>query len=184
MRLLVGLGNPGKEYASTRHNMGFMAVDAIVHRFSLSGWKSEFQGKVLRAEIDGEKVVLLKPETYMNLSGESVLAVMSFYKIKPEDVVVFHDDLALPVGKVKVKTGGSSGGHNGIKNIDTHIGINYVRVRIGVDQNHSMDAADYVLSKPSADEETILTKTIQKIADNVELLLQHDEQTFMNRLVG
>ena len=183
MRLLVGLGNPGTEYAATRHNMGFMAVDAIVHRFSFSGWKSGFKGQVLLAKIHDEKVLFLKPETYMNLSGESVLSAISFYKIKPEDVIVFHDDLALPVGKVKVKSGGSSGGHNGIKNIDSHIGVNYMRVRIGIDQNHEIDTADYVLCKPTAEEQKVLADTIQKIADNVELLLNRDEQNFMNRLV-
>ena len=109
---------------------------------------------------------------------------MSFYKIKPEDVIVFHDDLALPVGKVKVKVGGSAGGHNGIKNIDSHIGPDYMRVRIGVDQDHTMDAADYVLAVPSKEDQKALVGTIEKIADNIELLLQGDEQTFMNRLVG
>ena len=184
MRLLVGLGNPGTEYAATRHNMGFMAVDAIVHRFSFSGWKSGFKGQVLQAEIAGEKVLFLKPETYMNLSGESVLSAVSFYKIKPEDVIVFHDDLALPVGKVKVKIGGSAGGHNGIKNIDEHIGVDYMRVRIGVDQDRSMDAADYVLGVPSKADQKVLSETVQNIADNIELLIQGDDQNFMNRLVG
>ena len=184
MRLLVGLGNPGTEYAATRHNMGFMAVDAIVHRFSFSGWKSGFKGQVLQAEIAGEKILFLKPETYMNLSGESVLSVLSFYKIKPEDVIVFHDDLALPVGKVKVKVGGSAGGHNGIKSIDEHIGVDYMRVRIGIDQDRTMDAADYVLGVPSKDDQKALADTIQKIANNVELLIQGDDQNFMNRLVG
>ena len=184
MRLLVGLGNPGSEYAATRHNMGFMAVDAIVRRFSFGDWKKSCKGLVSKGEIAGEKVVILKPETYMNLSGESVLAAISFYKIKPEEVIVFHDDLALPVGKVKVKVGGSAGGHNGIKNIDSHIGPDYMRVRIGVDQDHAIDTIDYVLGKPTSDEKEILTKTIQKIADNVELLLDNNEQTFMNRLVG
>ena len=183
MRLLVGLGNPGTEYAATRHNMGFMAVDAIVRRFSFSGWKSAFKGQVLSAKIKNENILFLKPETYMNLSGESVLAAMSFYKIKPEDVIVFHDDLALPVGKVKVKTGGSSGGHNGIKNIDAHIGVNYMRVRIGIDQDHAKDTVDYVLGKPSVEDKKTLEVVFQKIADNIELLLKNDDQNFMNRLV-
>ncbi|MBP5343586.1 MAG: aminoacyl-tRNA hydrolase [Alphaproteobacteria bacterium] len=184
MRLLVGLGNPGTEYAATRHNMGFMAVDAIVHRFSFSDWKKSCKGLIAKGEIAGEKIVILKPETYMNLSGESVLAALSFYKLTPKDVVVFHDDLALPVGKVKVKTSGSAGGHNGVKNIDTHIGPDYMRVRIGVDQNHAIDTVDYVLGKPSPDEQKVLAETIQKIANNMELLIQGDDQTFMNRLVG
>ena len=184
MKLLVGLGNPGSDYAMTRHNIGFQAVDAIVHRFSLSDWKKDCKGVIARGEIDGEKIVVLKPHTFMNLSGEAVLAAMSFFKLKPEDIIVFHDELALPVGKVKVKTGGSSAGHNGIKNIDTHIGPDYMRVRIGVDQDRSIDTADYVLGMPSKEHQKILTDVIQKIAENVPVLLQGDENTFMNRLIG
>lgn len=184
MKLLVGLGNPGSDYAMTRHNMGFQAVDAIVHRFSFKDWKKDCKGVVARGEIDGEKVVALKPHTFMNLSGEAVLAAMSFFKIKPEDVIVFHDDMALPVGKVKVKTGGSSAGHNGIKNIDSHIGADYMRVRIGVDQDRASDTVDYVLGIPSKEDQKVLAEVMEKIAENVPLLLKGDENNFMNRLVG
>ncbi len=184
MKLLVGLGNPGSEYAATRHNMGFQAVDEIVRRFSFKDWKKDCKGVIARGEIDGEKVVVLKPHTFMNLSGEAVLAAMSFFKIKPTNVIVFHDELALPVGKVKVKTGGSSAGHNGIKNIDCHIGPDYMRVRIGVAQNHEIDTVDYVLGIPSKEDQKILADTIQKIAKNIPLLIQGDENNFMNRLVG
>jgi len=183
MKLLVGLGNPGTEYAATRHNMGFQAVDAIVRRFSFSDWKKDCKGVIARGEIDGEKIVALKPHTFMNLSGEAVLAAMSFFKIKQEDVIVFHDDLDLPVGKVKVKTGGSAAGHNGIKNIDSHIGPDYMRVRIGVGQDRGADTVDYVLGKPSKEDQKILAKVMEKIAENVPLLLQGDENNFMNRLV-
>ena len=184
MKLLVGLGNPGSDYAMTRHNMGFQAVDAIVRRFSLSDWKKDCKGVVARGTIEDEKVVVLKPHTFMNLSGEAVLAAMSFFKIKPKDVIVFHDELALPVGKVKVKVGGSAAGHNGIKNIDSHIGPDYMRVRIGVDQDRSIDTADYVLGVPSKEDQHVLAETVAKIAENVPLLLQGDENNFMNRLVG
>ena len=184
MKWLVGLGNPGSDYAMTRHNMGFQAVDAIVRRFSFHDWKKDCKGVIARGEIDGEKVVVLKPETFMNLSGEAVLAAMSFFKIKPADVIVFHDEMALPVGKVKVKTGGSSAGHNGIKNIDSHIGPDYMRVRIGVDQDRSGDTKDYVLGVPSEADQKVLAETIEKIAENTPLLLQGDENNFMNRLVG
>lgn len=183
MKLLVGLGNPGSDYAATRHNMGFQAVDAIVHRFSFHDWKKDCKGVIARGEIEGEKVVALKPHTFMNLSGEAVLAAMSFFKIKPEDVIVFHDEMALPVGKVKVKTGGSSAGHNGIKNIDSHIGPDYMRVRIGVDQDRGSDTKDYVLGIPNEEDQKILTEVMEKISENVPLLLQGDENTFMNRLV-
>ena len=183
MKLLVGLGNPGSDYAMTRHNMGFQAVDAIVHRFSFHDWKKDCKGVIARGEIDGEKVIVLKPHTFMNLSGEAVLAAMSFFKIKPADVIVFHDDLDLPVGKVKVKTGGSAAGHNGIKNIDSHIGPDYMRVRIGVDQDRSKDTKDYVLGVPSDEDQEVLDETMKNIAENVPLLLQGDENNFMNRLV-
>ena len=184
MKLLVGLGNPGSDYAMTRHNMGFQAVDAIVRRFSFRDWKKDCKGVIARGEIDGEKVVVLKPYTFMNLSGEAVLAAMSFFKIKPTDVIVFHDEMALPVGKVKVKTGGSSAGHNGIKNIDSHIGPDYMRVRIGVGQDRNSDTKDYVLGVPSEDDQKILAEVMEKIAENVPLLLKSDENNFMNRLVG
>ena len=184
MKLLVGLGNPGSEYAYTRHNMGFQAVDAIVRRFSFSNWKKDCKGEIAKGEIDGEKVVILKPHTFMNLSGESVLAAISFFKIKPADVIVFHDEMDLPVGKVKVKVGGSSAGHNGIKNIDSHIGPNYMRVRIGVNQDRSIGTVDYVLGVPSKEDQKVLNEIFEKIAENVSLLIQGDENNFMNRLIG
>lgn len=183
MFLLVGLGNPGSEYAFTRHNMGFWAVDEIVRRFSFNDWKKSGKGLIAVGEIDGQKVIALKPQTYMNLSGEAVLAALSFYKLKPENVIVFHDELALPVGKVKVKVGGGAAGHNGLKNIDAHIGPNYMRVRIGVDQDKSIDAADYVLARPSKEEQDHLALVVDKIAQNVALLLNGKEQNFMNLLV-
>lgn len=182
MKLLVGLGNPGTEYAKTRHNMGYQAVDEIVRRFCFDSFKSEHKGLLSRGTIDGEKCLILKPETYMNLSGESVQSVMTFYKIGPDDVIVFHDDLDLPVGKVKVKIGGGSGGHNGIKNIDSHIGPNYMRVRIGINKDKMMDTADYVLGKPSPDDRKILGVVFEKVAENVSLLLKGDMSGFMNKI--
>ena len=133
---------------------------------------------------NNEDYILIKPATFMNLSGEAVLAAMSFFKMKPADVIVFHDDLDLPVGKVKVKTGGSAAGHNGIKNIDSHIGPDYMRVRIGVAQDRGIDTVDYVLGKPSKEGQKILTEVMEKIAENVPLLLQGDENNFMNHLVN
>ena len=184
MKLLVGLGNPGSDYAATRHNMGFQAVDAIVRRFSFKDWKKDCKGVIARGEIDGEKVVALKPYTFMNLSGEAVLATISFFKIKPADVIVFHDDMDLPVGKVKVKIGGSAAGHNGIKNIDSHIGPDYMRVRIGVAQDRTCDTVDYVLGVPSEEDQKVLAEVMKNIAENVSLLLQGDENNFMNLLVN
>ena len=182
MKLLVGLGNPGSEYAKTRHNMGFQAVDELVRRFSFDAFKSEHKGLLAKGQIEGERCLILKPQTYMNLSGESVQSVMSFYKIQPQDIIVFHDDLDLPVGKVKVKIAGTSGGHNGIKNIDKHIGPDYMRVRIGVDKNKMIDTADYVLGKPSGEEQTILNDIFEQIAQNINLLLDGDMPAFMNKV--
>ena len=182
MRLLVGLGNPGKEYALTRHNMGFMAVDELVHRFSFTPWKKGFKGQVCSGEIDGEKVIILKPETFMNLSGEAVQEAVHFYKLTPADVVVFHDELDLPVGKMKVKVGGSPAGHNGLKSIDSHIGADYMRVRIGVDNNKNIPTADYVLGKPSAEDFEILEQEFAQIADNVAFLIKGDISGFLNKI--
>lgn len=182
MKLLVGLGNPGTEYAKTRHNMGYLAVDEIVRRFCFDTFKSGHKGLLSHGTIDGQKCLILKPETYMNLSGESVQSVMTFYKISPDNVIVFHDDLDLPVGKVKVKIGGGSGGHNGIKNIDSHIGQNYMRVRIGISKNKMVDTADYVLGKPSSDDLKILDIIFEKIAENIPLLLRADMSGFMNKI--
>ncbi len=185
MIVLVGLGNPGTEYADTRHNVGFMAVDEIVRRYSFTPFHSKFKGEVASGTIDNEKVLVLKPQTYMNLSGESVLALCSFYKIKPEQIIVFHDDLDLPVGKVKVKQGGSAGGHNGLKNIDSHIGQNYVRVRIGTDKPVIKgDVVNWVLNPfPKTDKQKI-ESVIDNIATHISLLIRGNSQTFMNKLSG
>ncbi len=185
MRLLVGLGNPGEEYAGTRHNVGFMAVDEIVHRYSFSDFRDKFKGSLAVGTIEGVEVLALKPKTYMNLSGESVAAVASFYKIKPEDIVVFHDDMDLPIGKVKVKTGGSPGGHNGLKSLDGHLGRNYVRVRVGIDHPENRDAVvHWVLSRFSVTDRDVITDVLKNVALYLPLLLQGQDQTFMNRLIG
>ena len=132
MLLFVGLGNPGADYARNRHNIGFMAVDAIVRRHSFSPWRAKFQGEVCEGTIAGEKVVALKPMTYMNESGRSVTEACRFYKIEPKDVVVFHDELDLPPAKIRVKLGGGHAGHNGLRSIGAHIGPDYRRVRLGI----------------------------------------------------
>ena len=183
MILLVGLGNPGSEYALTRHNVGFMAVDEIVRRYSFDGWTKKFKGEVCSGTIDGEKVLVLKPHTYMNLSGEAVLAAASFYKISPDKIYVFHDDMDLPVGRIKVKQGGGSGGHNGLKSIDSHLGQNYHRVRIGVDKPAMREqVVSWVLSKFAPNDKQTLDDLIIKIADNVLTLLTKDGNSFMNKV--
>lgn len=183
MILLVGLGNPGTEYALTRHNVGFMAVDEIVCRYSFDGWSKKFKGEVCTGTIEGEKVLALKPHTYMNLSGEAVLSVASFYKIPPEKIYVFHDDMDLPVGRIKVKQGGGSGGHNGLKSIDTHLGQNYHRIRIGVDKPAMREqVVSWVLSKFTPNDKQTLDELIEKISNHIPLLLTKDANTFMNKV--
>ena len=182
MKLLVGLGNPGTEYAKTRHNMGYLAVDAIVRRFSFTPWKKAFKGQVSSGEIDGEKIIVLKPETYMNLSGEAVQEAVHFYKLDMTDVIVFHDELDLPVGKIKIKVGGSSAGHNGLKNIDNCIGQDYMSVRIGIDNNKQISTADYVLGKPSSDDFKVLENEFSQIADNIEFLIKANISGFLNKI--
>src|ERR1041384_6104229 len=132
MRLIVGLGNPGARYARNRHNVGYMAVDAIARRYGVPAFRSRFKGELAEGVIAGARRLLLRPETFMNASGESVLAAMSFYKIPPGEIVVIHDELDLRPGKVRVKRGGGSAGHNGLRSIDAMIGADYWRVRIGI----------------------------------------------------
>lgn len=132
MQIFVGLGNPGQEYAGNRHNIGFMALDRIAEDHGFSPWKSKFQGHVAEGRLGGDKVLLLKPETFMNRSGQSVGEAMRFYKLAPEDITVFHDELDLAPGKCRVKSGGGHAGHNGLRSVHGHIGEAYGRVRLGI----------------------------------------------------
>lgn len=132
MKLLVGLGNPGAKHARNRHNIGFMAVDAIAAASGFTPWRGKFQGQVSEGRLGPEKVVLLKPETFMNVSGDSVQAAARFYRVEPADIIVFHDELDLAPGKVRVKTGGGHAGHNGLRSLDAHIGPDFTRVRLGI----------------------------------------------------
>jgi len=132
MLLVVGLGNPGNKYNNNRHNIGFMAVDEIVRRHNFTGPKSRFQALTYDGRLGNEKVLILKPQTFMNLSGQAVSEAARFYKIPPEDVFVFHDELDIPAAKVKFKTGGGHAGHNGLRNIDQHLGKDYHRIRMGI----------------------------------------------------
>jgi PTH1 family peptidyl-tRNA hydrolase len=132
MLLIAGLGNPGPQYAKNRHNVGFMAADAIARRHSFSGFSKKFRGEIAEGTLAGEKVLIIKPMTFMNLSGDSVGEAMRFYKLSPSDIIVIHDELDLAPGKLKLKTGGGHGGHNGLKSIDAHCGKDYKRLRIGI----------------------------------------------------
>lgn len=166
MWLVVGLGNPGSEYALTRHNIGFMAVDALAGRASFT---SKFHGEMAAATIEGEKVLLLKPQTFMNRSGKSVQAAMAFYKIPPEQVIVLHDEIDLPLGKLRIKRGGGANGHNGLKDIDQLIGDGYWRIRLGVGRPEGQAPVhDYVLGRftpaQMSDVEKMLTALSAKFA--------------------
>ena len=170
MKLIVGLGNPGKEYENTRHNIGFQTIDRYANKLGVSIMKSKFNGLYGDTLIDGEKVVLLKPQSFINLSGEVIHKFVEFYKISISDILIIHDDLDLKVGTYKIKKKGSSGGHNGLKNIELHLGTQeYKRIKIGISNNKSMDTKDYVLGKLSKEEEEKLNEvkdTVINILDD------------------
>lgn len=163
MKLIVGLGNPGKEYEQTRHNAGFMVMDALADDLGVSINQVKFKGLYTKTKIKGEDVVLLKPTTYMNLSGEAVGEVMRFFKIDVEDLLVIYDDLDLPTGKLRIRDKGSAGGHNGIKSIIQHVGTqNFKRIRVGIDKSSIIPVVDYVLGKFTSEEMVALNEGIKK----------------------
>ena len=149
MKLIVGLGNPGNQYENTRHNIGFDTVTALADKIGVTSFKSKFQGRVGEGSYNGEKAVILMPHTFMNLSGNSLIEAVKFYKIEPEkDVIVVYDDMDLDLGKIRIKEKGSSGGHNGVKSIISHIGDKFVRVKCGIGKPESKEqVVNYVLSK-------------------------------------
>ncbi|MDF1728618.1 MAG: aminoacyl-tRNA hydrolase, partial [Sulfitobacter sp.] len=174
-------GNPGDKYARNRHNIGFMALDRIAEDHQFGPWKAKHQGLVSEGRFGSEKVVLLKPETFMNRSGQSVQAALQFYKIDPADLIVFHDEIDLAPGKVKCKTGGGHAGHNGLRSIHGHIGADYDRVRLGVGHPGHKDAVPgYVLRDfPKADE-AWLDDVLRGIGDGAPHLVAGDSGKFMN----
>ncbi len=184
MYLLVGLGNIGREYEKTRHNFGFLLLDQIVEDYGLKQQTNKFKSEVFAGEIDSNKIIAIKPQTYMNLSGEAVLAAVSFYKIPLKNILVFHDDLDLEFARIKVKVGGGNAGHNGLKSIDAAIGKDYMRLRLGIGrpQNQEFETADYVLGKFSKDEMKIVDETNKKISDLIEELLRGRSDHFLNKL--
>ena len=181
MKLIVGLGNPGAKYARNRHNIGFMALDMIASDHGFPVWKSKHQGVVSEGRFGSDRAVLLKPETYMNKSGDSVGAAMRFYKLEPEDVIVLHDEIDLAPGKVKWKVGGGHAGHNGLRSIHAHIGRDYARVRLGVGHPGHKDAVPgYVLRDfPKADADW-LDDVLRGCSDGAPHLAQGDGSKFMN----
>jgi peptidyl-tRNA hydrolase, PTH1 family len=183
MRLFVGLGNPGSRYAGNRHNIGFMAVDAIAARHRFGPWRVRFQGQVSEGAIGAERVLLLKPQTYMNESGQSVGEAQRFYKIALDDVVVFHDELDLAPGKLRVKRGGGNAGHNGLRSITAHCGNDYWRVRMGI--GHPGDKAlvmPYVLNDFAKAEQPWVEDMTTASADFAELLAKGEHASFQNKV--
>lgn len=183
MLLLVGLGNPGPSYRDNRHNVGFMAVDAIHGRWRLGPYRSKFHGDLADGTIDGEKVLLLKPQTFMNESGRAVQAAMTFYKLKPADVIVFHDEMDLAGGKLRVKQGGGHAGHNGLRNIQANVGPDFRRVRIGVGHPGDKDkVVGHVLKDFSKEEQQWLEKLLDAVADHAGLLVAGDDAGYQNKV--
>ena len=183
MLLLVGLGNPGARYVGTRHNVGFMAVQAIAKRHHIGPWRRRFQGVACDGTLDGGRVLLLLPGTYMNESGRAVAEAAHFYKLPPADVTVFHDEIELPPGKVRVKVGGGIAGHNGLRSISEHIGNEYRRVRVGVGHPGHKDLVQpYVLGDFAKSERPWVEGLVGIIADNVDFLVRGEDASFQNKV--
>jgi len=182
MKLFVGLGNPGRQYAGNRHNIGFMALDAIARRHRAGPWRSRFQGEATEAVIAGERALLLKPLTYMNESGRAVAEAARFFKIAPADTVVFHDELDLAPARLRIKLGGGNAGHNGLRSITAHLGNDYRRVRLGI--GHPGDKAlvhAYVLNDFGRDEQIWVEDLCDTVADLAELLVKGEDAAFASK---
>ena len=183
MLLLVGLGNPGSRYAGNRHNIGFMVVDAIAKRHGIGPWRRRFQGVACEGTIGGERVLLLLPGTYMNESGRAVADAAHFYKLGLADVVVFHDEIDLEPGKVRVKAGGGIAGHNGLRSITEHIGNDYRRVRIGVGHPGAKEMVHaHVLNDFAKHERPWVEALCGLVADNADLLVKRQDSSFQNKI--
>ncbi|MGE3148523.1 MAG: aminoacyl-tRNA hydrolase [Pseudorhodoplanes sp.] len=183
MRLLVGLGNPGANHAGNRHNIGFMAIEAVARRHALPPWRRKFQGLATEGEIAGERVLLLLPGTYMNESGRAVGEAAHFYKLTPKDIVVFHDEIELPPAKMRVKIGGGNAGHNGLRSITEHIGNDYRRVRLGVGHPGDKERVHgHVLGDFAKSERPWVDALSEAIADNIAILLKGGDSSFQNKI--
>ena len=183
MKLLVGLGNAGDQYRNNRHNIGFMAADAIHREYGFGPWKTKYSGLLSEGQIGNERVLLLKPQTMMNLSGNSVQQVAQFYKIAPIDVTVMYDELDLAPGKVRVKIGGGNGGHNGLRSIDPQLGLDYRRVRLGIGHPGRKEMViHHVLGDFAKSDQLWLAPLLDAIAKHAALLVAGDDNGFMNKI--
>ena len=181
--LIVGLGNPGRQYESTRHNAGFIVLDTLAEKLNVSIDRVKFKGLSCTAVLEGKGVLLLKPSTYMNLSGQSIVEVMNLYKVEIENLIVIYDDISLAPGQLRVRKKGSAGGHNGIKNIIAQLGTqNFLRVKVGVGEKPAgWDLADYVLGHFSKEEQVLMEEAFLRAADAASALLTEDVERVMNQ---
>jgi peptidyl-tRNA hydrolase, PTH1 family len=185
MKIIIGLGNPGKEYEKTRHNVGFMVIEKFVEKMKLSGPKKKFDGLYFEYVNNNEKIIILKPQAYINLSGDVIKKYIDFFKIDIKDILVINDDLDLDLGKIKLKNSGGSGGHNGLKNIENVLGENnYKRLKIGIANNKCVDTRNYVLGKLTDSELEILDKAIEKSLNILMDYINIDFLEVMNKYNG
>ena len=182
MFLICGLGNPGKDYINTRHNIGFNLIDKISSYYNFLPFKKDIKKEILKGEINHQSCLLMKPLNFMNLSGQPIQEIVNFYKIDKKKIYIIHDDLDLELGKVKLKFGGGNGGHNGLSNIDEMMGKDYNRIRIGINHPGSKDlVSNYVLNKFTNDEMSLIETKLDKVTDNFNTLLD-DQVLFLTKL--
>lgn len=183
MKLIVGLGNPGNEYAKTRHNVGFILVDALADHLNITLWKDKFNAKIAEGRIGSEKILLVKPQTYMNNSGEAVGPLMRWYKLEPEDVIVAHDDMDIPAGTIRIRKKGSSGGHNGIKSLIAHLGSeNFARVRLGIGRPlPGWSVVNHVLAPFPAEDKQAVDEAVKYLIPAVECIITDGLDVAMNK---
>jgi len=182
MKLIVGLGNPGKEYENTRHNVGFMVIDELLKKIGNPNLKEKFNGLFCECDISGNKFMLLKPQNYINLSGEVINKYINYYDIKLEDIIIINDDMDLDLGRYRLKPSGSSAGHNGLKNIEQSLKTDeYKRLKIGISSDKNIDAKNYVLGKFNKDEKITLNEVIKKATEIIEEYLSVSFEELMNK---
>ncbi len=187
MYLIVGLGNPGRKYENTRHNAGFMAIDALAEKFGISVKENKYKALIGSGAIEGQKVILCKPQTYMNLSGEAVGELAHFYKLDPDmDIIVMFDDISLDPGYIRIREKGSAGGHNGIKSLIQHLGTeSFSRIKIGVGKKpDGWDLADYVLGQFSKEDLGEIDEALKDVIDSLVLMIKDETKEAMNRYNG
>lgn len=181
MKLIVGLGNPGREYAETRHNAGFKTMDLIAQELRVTINNDKFKGLYIKTKVNNEDLILLKPQTFMNLSGESVRSIMEFFKIDLQDILIIYDDLDLPVGKIRLRQKGSAGGQNGVKNIIQHLGCqDFNRIRIGIGKDERIPTVDYVLGKVRKEEQQDFEEALVDAKNAAIHFINHDFDVTMN----